>query len=340
MWAQQLVAPNRFEFREVTAPRESSLAVGDVIVRLEAGGICGSDLPFFKGAAPNVPGFSTRLGDTPPGLPLHEIVGTVVAERGTDLRVGDRVVGWATSVAGLAELVTTSASSLISIDSDLPPGRAVALQPLACVLHALDRVSDIEGRSATILGVGPIGVLFAHVLRSRGAQRVLGVDAVDRSDLALSFGMDEFVQSTASSYAATCRADSEVRADLVVEAIGHQSGTLFDVVDVVADGGTILYFGIVDDEYLTIPFGELARRNATLMAGFTEEPGRRAALAKAVNYVQEFPDLLPAYVTHEFQLAHAGQAFAMAASPVLGQLKIVVTYPPTLARSSEHGPKD
>jgi threonine dehydrogenase-like Zn-dependent dehydrogenase len=224
----------------------------------------------------------------------------------------------------LAELCVTRASSLAVIGHDRPATEAVALQPLACVIDAVARIPAVAGRTVTVLGLGPIGVLFAHVLKSNDAKQVIGVDVVDRDDIATEWGVDAVVQSTARSHAMRCRESAHLQTDLVIEAIGHQSGTIFDAVDIVAEHGTIYYFGIPDDDYYAFPMESFLRKNGTLMAGYTDEPRRRSALQAAGAYAKEWPGLLSTYVTHVLPVADVSDAFARAATPAPGQLKITL----------------
>lgn len=171
MWAQQLVAPRTFAAIQVPPPTARALGDGDVLLRVLAGGICGSDLPAFAGR--RTPHGVDRGAATaaPPGFPLHEVV-------------GEMVVGWATRFDALAERIVTRGGDVASFDPGLRPEHAVMLQPLACVLHAAEQVGDIRGLRVAVLGPGPIGLLFCHVLKAGGATSVTGVDRVDRSDFA------------------------------------------------------------------------------------------------------------------------------------------------------------
>jgi L-iditol 2-dehydrogenase len=81
MRAEQLVAPFRFEKVEVSAPAGDSLKAGEVLLRVIATGICRSDLPYFKGAPFSLAVLQDGRYVNPPGAPLHEVVGKVVASR-------------------------------------------------------------------------------------------------------------------------------------------------------------------------------------------------------------------------------------------------------------------
>ena len=112
------------------------------------------------------------------------------------MRVGQRVVGWVRDQHGLSEYVVAERSQLLVVPEDLSDVDAVVAQPLACVICAVDRLGDVAGQRAVVLGQGPIGLLFDQVLVSRGAV-VTGVDPVDRSALAAAMGAG--VRSTSAA---------------------------------------------------------------------------------------------------------------------------------------------
>jgi L-iditol 2-dehydrogenase len=310
-WAYRLDGPLHFTRHDVAMPSDDMLADGQVLLRFLAGGVCGSDIArCLDGAG--------RSGPEPDGWSLHEIVGEVVATR-SDLKVGSRVVGWVANTCGLREYVPTAASMLLEVPADLDDVHAAPLQPLACVLHALSGLGDVSGARTAVIGLGPIGLLFAHALKDRGAN-VVGVDRIDRSDLAADFGLDNAVHSTSRSWART----GDDGFDLVVEAVGHQVGTLDDAIAVAAPGGTILYFGNPDDDYYPIPLGTMMDRNLTLRAGRTPPDARREALRVAAAYITRYRGPLDRYVTSVLPVTEAQTAFQMASRPAPGQRKIVL----------------
>ena len=319
MWAQRLVAPHRMEPVEVPAPREAALAPGEVLVAVRAGGICGSDLPFFRGGiSPDVGADAREFGT--PGFPMHEVAGAVVASRHPDIGVGEDVVGWAPRFDGLAELVVCDGDGLHAHDRRLPARTAVMIQPLACVLYAMEQVRPVAGRTVAVIGQGPIGLLFGHVAKAAGAAHVVGVDRVDRSGTAATFGIDEPVRASSDLWAASLPATE--RPDLVVEAVGHQTATLTHAVEAVAFGGEVFYFGVPDELVYPLPMRLLLRKNLTLRSGVTVE--RRRVLALAEQYLREHPELAECYVSHVFPVSDAQSAFEHAVRPAPGQVKVVV----------------
>ena len=68
----------------------------------------------------------------------------------------------------IAEYGVTEGDSLVPDDGKLSPADAVVAQPLACVIYAVERMGNVAGQRVAVLGQGPIGMLFSHVLKSMG----------------------------------------------------------------------------------------------------------------------------------------------------------------------------
>ena len=316
-----IVAPYTVEPCEAPTPTPADLGEGEVLLRVRAVGICGSDLPVYRGQITLTRPSSEKSGARLPGYPSHEVAGTVVASRHPDLEVGTEVAGWATRHDALAEYTITRGDSVAPYDPALPPEHAVALQSLACVLPLVDRLPPLAGRHVAVIGQGPLGLLFSHVAKSAGARLVTGVDRVDRTDLAKSFQVDNPVQAASDRWARTL-ADDE-RPDVVIEAVGHQTSTLTHAIEAVAPDGHVLYFGVPDDEYYPIPMNTVLRKNLTLHSGFTRD--RRKALRDAGEYVRRHPNLLPDYVTHVLSADEAQRGYEIANTPSVGRVKVVLT---------------
>jgi L-iditol 2-dehydrogenase len=317
MRAMRLTAPGQFEMRHPSRPRSEDLATGDVLLRLLAGGICGSDLPYFKGI--RTPYQSGLIGEEPgEGFPMHEVVGEVVASKGTALSIGDRVVGWASHYDGLAEYVIARAEELHAYRAELPPERAVLIQPLACVLWAVRQLGTVTGRRAAVLGLGCIGSLFGHVLSQEGA-RVTGVDAVDRSGLVPFLGLESAVQAPVDEWAASLAEQESF--DVVVEAIGHSLGSFHAALAAAAVNGRVYLFGVPDLDDYPLPVADFMLKGLTLISGFTQE--RMAMLAEADEYLAMHPSLFD-LVTDVLPFARTQEAFDRAIAPQTGRSKIVL----------------
>jgi threonine dehydrogenase-like Zn-dependent dehydrogenase len=312
MWAYRLEGPLTFGRHEIEPPSEADVDDGQVLLRFRTGGVCGSDIArCLEGGTAASPG--------PFGLSLHEIVGEVVASR-SDLEAGTRVVGWVDGSRGLQELVVTGAHALTPVGADMDDLDAVPLQPLACVVHATSRLPDVAGVRAAVIGLGPIGLLMCHALKDRGVAHITGVDPIDRTAIGQRYGVDEVAVAIGRQWAPQNRD----RFDLVVEAVGHQVGTMQNAIDVVAPGGIVKYFGNPDDRYYPLDFGQMMDKDVILFAGRTPQNVRRSALQRAQAYVQRHPDVLDGYITHVVGVDDVQKAYDLGATPAPGRLKVVL----------------
>ncbi|MHC9297236.1 zinc-binding dehydrogenase [Mycobacterium sp. LTG2003] len=320
MWCYRLVAPYTFERTEVDRPAPDSLRDGHVLLRFLAAGVCGSDLPGFRGTQGKLPGDTGRSAAEMNGFPIHEIVGEVLASRHPDHRPGDRVVGWASGFDGLMEHVVADGDGLAAYDPVLTPQLAVALQPLACVLYAMEQLGDIAGRHVAVIGQGSIGLLFSYVAKAFGAERVTGVDPVCRAGIAEQFGVDTTVRATSDRW--VTHLDAADRPHVVIEAVGHQVATLNHALIAAAFGGTVFYFGVPDDDSYPISMRTMLRNNLTLKSGVTLD--RHRVLRRADEFAAQHRELLPNYVTHTFGIDEVQSAFELACRPVPSRVKIAI----------------
>ncbi|WP_152360231.1 zinc-dependent alcohol dehydrogenase [Microlunatus speluncae] len=310
MWAYQLERPGHLVRRDV--PVETDPGPGEVLIRVEAGGICGSDLPKFLTAQRSSP-----RDEVGPGFPLHEIAGTVMRSEDPRFQPGDAVCGCMPGQRGLAELVRVPADTVVPVPDGLSLREAVVVQPLATVLYALDRLPDVRGRSAAVIGLGPIGLLFTHVLHQRGA-RVTGIDPVDRSAVASTFGVDELFIGSVADWVDRAGEPAEI----VIEAVGHQTETIPQAIRGTALRGHLYAFGVPDDLEYTLPFREAFDRAITLYLGITQD--WNGALIKAAAYLAEHRDLLPPMITHVLGPDAVNDAYTLCAGAAPDRLKVII----------------
>ncbi|OJZ70329.1 alcohol dehydrogenase [Mycobacterium paraffinicum] len=320
MWSYRIIAPYQFERTTIAEKTPECLIDGQVLLRFTAAGVCGSDLPAFRGARGRLPGDDGPSGAEKDGFPIHEVAGEVLASRHRAHRPGDRVVGWASGFDGMMERVVSNGDGLAPYDPALTPAQAVGLQPLACVLYACEQLPDLAGRHVAIIGQGSIGLLFSYVAKAAGARRVTGVDPVDRSSVATAFGVDDPVRATSDRWVSQLAAGD--RADVVIEAVGHQVATLGHAIEATAPGGTVLYFGVADDDAYPINMRAMLRNNLTLKSGVTLD--RRRVLELAGKFAAEHPELLATYLTHTFGVDDVQGAFELACRPVPERVKIAI----------------
>ncbi|QLL07829.1 zinc-binding dehydrogenase [Mycobacterium vicinigordonae] len=321
MWSYRIIAPYQFEKTEIPDKTADDLTDRQVLLRFLAAGVCGSDLPAFRGAQGRLPGDDGPSAADKDGFPIHEVAGEVLASRHPEHRPGDLVVGWASGFDGMMERVISDGDGLAPYDPSLTPAQAVGLQPLACVLYACEQLPDLAGRHVATIGQGSIGLLFSYVAKAAGARRVTGVDPVDRGNLWPTYGVDDGVRATSDRWVS--RLAPKDRADIVIEAVGHQVATLGHAVEAANPGGTVFYFGVADDESYPINMRSMLRKNLTLKSGVTLD--RRRMLAQAGKFAAEHPDLLRAYLTHTFGIGDVQAAFELACRPDPARVKIAIS---------------
>ncbi|WP_061961037.1 zinc-binding dehydrogenase [Demequina flava] len=312
-WAYRLTAPLEFERVEVPVPQAPS--AGELVVELTAGAVCGSDLPFARGAL--IP----AGGAGQPGRPMHEVVGVVLASAHTDFAPGDKVVGWASNWDALRGVFVTHGSQVAKVRMDTTDPLATVAQSVACLMTVFDRLGPLAGRSVGIVGVGPFGLMTSVLAKHFGAGHIVGVDPLERAGDAEGLPFDELVRKNSRIWAAEI-ADAD-RPDIVIEMVGHQSSTVADAMNAVGQAGTVLAFGVPDDDWYSLPMRSFFRRNGTLITGVTSE--HRDTLERAQDYLVDNPWFAPRMVTDVIPMDQVGDAFAAACHPKPGQRKIVLS---------------
>jgi len=321
MWSYRIIAPYQFERTSIAEKTPDSLADGQVLLRFLAAGVCGSDMPAFRGLRGVLLDDDGRSGPEKDGFSVHEIAGEVLASRHDRHRPGDRVVGWASGFDGLMERVVTDGDQVTAYDPTLSPAQAIGLQPLACVLYAVEQLPDLNGLHVGVIGQGSIGLLFSCVAKARGARRVTGVDPVDRAQIAEQFGTDSYVRATSDRWVS--HLDPADRPNVVIEAVGHQVATLSHAIEAATPGGTVFYFGVPDDDSYPISMRTMLRHNLTLKSGVALDRPRMLELAN--KFAAEHPGLLAKYLTHTFGIDDVQGAFELACRPVADRGKIAIT---------------
>lgn len=322
MRAYQLKAPYSFVAVEVAEPSAQTLKPGELLLKPLSGGICGSDLPFFRGFQPRWPAIACDGFIGSPRVQLHEVAGRILASADPDHEVGSLVVGWASRFDALSELVVSNGVGMVPYDPKLDAAVAVVAQPLACVMYALEQIPNLMGSAVAVIGQGPIGVLFTFVAKLRGARSVIGVDRINRAEYRGVFGADEIVHASADRWADSLTDDE--RPDIVVEAVGHNVTTLTNAVTAAKQGGSIYYFGVADDLTYPLPMSAFLSKSLTLRGGSTFE--RQRMLTEACKLLADNPAVAEAYVTNKFGFGDVQAAFDAAVVPRQHQLKVAIVY--------------
>jgi 2-desacetyl-2-hydroxyethyl bacteriochlorophyllide A dehydrogenase len=331
MQAVTFQAPGEVQIDE--RPEPELLERDDAIVRVEATGVCGSDLHIYHGRVQIEPGFT--LG--------HEFVGTVVAagEGVTQVAEGDRVLGCYCSACGrcffcrrgdfhkcdegrvfghgktLGSLQGAQAEQVLVPHANLtlrrvPEGMSddVALfagDVMGTGWHAVDQAEIRPGDSAAVLGLGPVGLCAVQAARAAGAAKVIAIDTVaDRLALAESFGA-EAVHLTDDDPRAAVKAATEGRGvDAAIDAVGHPDA-LELACRVARKAGIVSAIGVYA-ERIQVHMGIVWIKALTVKTGH----------ANVIGHVDRVLAMLDAgvldpapLVTHHMKLEDAAEAYAV-----------------------------
>jgi 2-desacetyl-2-hydroxyethyl bacteriochlorophyllide A dehydrogenase len=275
---------------------EPICAPGEVIVRVAACGICGSELGSFAHRSPRRP---------PPLVMGHEFSGTIAAvgEGVTGIEVGDRVVVNSLVHCGACDLCRRDLSHLCRhrqvfgmhrpgafAERVAAPARVVyplpenvsfadgaLAEPLANALHVFSLVRGPAPEQVLIFGAGTIGLMCLQAARVAGARRVVVTDThPQRRRIALSLGAGEALDPRAIPISEWAIDASAGGFDLAIDAVGAAE-TKRDAVRSVRPGGEAVWIGLHEDES---PFHSydliLSERRLTGSYGATEADLRRA----------------------------------------------------------------
>lgn len=274
----------RLELKDVPEPRVTR--DDDVLLRVRAVGICGSDLHILSVPPGHPATAGTILG--------HEYAAEVVEAGGavTEFLPGDRVVVDPNLTCGLcpycrmgrpnccrnmttlgvfihggmARLNVAPARALHKISREVPVEDAVLAEPLSCVVNGVRQLSPQVGESCLILGAGPIGLLFVALLKASGVRPIIVAEVVPyRARVARAVGADEVLDLRGRDLAAEVVRRSDVGVDMAVDAVGTQ---LVPALGSVRSGGRVLLFGVNTEAESTLHQYEITRNEKRIMGSF------------------------------------------------------------------------
>jgi threonine dehydrogenase-like Zn-dependent dehydrogenase len=301
--ALQLVKPRQFQTIEIAGPE-----IGDdqILVRLEKAVLCGSDIPKFTGM------WRGLQYPLPPGMPIHECVGVVVDSHSPRFQSSDRVVAIPKGDQGLAEFYVADAIKAVCIPKSLVDSEtSLLIQPLSTVVYALDRLSDISGCTAVVVGLGPIGLLAVWLLNKYGASRVIGVDPFAwRCEAARSVGAAQTFETHSDRLPSLIAQDVAWEpADICIEAVGQQTRTINDCLYLVKRCGQVLALGVPLEPVYPFDYTRFFRQNVNLIGSVT--PPDETYMERAAELIGWHGQELAFLITHRFTLDKAAEAFTL-----------------------------
>jgi len=325
--AIRLHGPQTLRLDDILKPSPAS---GQVLIRVEAVGICGSDLHYYRDA---------RIGDTLATEPLvlgHEFAG-VIAELGpgvTGLEVGQRVAvdpalpcghcefceaghpnlcpdvlfcGTPPTDGALQEYIAWPARLVFPLPDSIDAAQGAVLETMGVALHAVNLAKIRLADRVAVLGVGPIGLFIVKLARLAGAVEVFATDLRPaRLAVARRMGATAVVDAREQDVVAAIRGLVGRRGvDVAFEAAGALE-TPQQAADLVKPGGKVVIVGINPED--RIPLKHTAARRK----GITIKLCRRMkhVYPRAIDLVRYGMVDVGAVISHRFSLEEAPRAFA------------------------------
>lgn len=293
--------PWEMELAELPTPEAGE---GEVLLQVEAVGICGSD----------VHGFTGESGRRKPGMVMgHEIAGRIleVPDNQASLKVGDRVTVYnirscgtcehcragntqrcaSRSVIGvnagtwgaMAEFLACSVDQCVPLAPGLDPAAALLAEPVAVGLHAIKLMEPGPDDVLAVIGSGTIGLGLVMALKAKGMKNVFALDVLEEKlGLAESMGANPIHVGAGDAGEEIRRATGGGTAAGTFEAVGT-SETVRAAFDLLGPGGTLVVIGNLDKEF-TLPLQGLTDKEITVCGSYGFS---RSNFAEAVELINQ-----------------------------------------------------
>ncbi|MBX3415182.1 MAG: zinc-binding dehydrogenase [Pirellulales bacterium] len=319
MLAAHILAPRRLEMIECPLPPLEGVPGEPVLVRLHGGVLCASDFPRYVGGAFNVE-FPRPVGDS-----LHECIGEIIDSRSPRFKPGDRVLAIPPDQRGMSEVFLADASMTVHLPSFEPRERLILAQPLATILWAARKLPNLLDLDVAIVGQGPIGLLFTHLVSNMGARRVIGLDRIDyRLDVSRQMRATHTVHVDREDPVAAVKELTDGHgADVVIEAVGHQIESIHLSFDLARKHGTVLLFGVPDAAHYPLPAFDMLIKNLRVLGSI--HPNVQRDVPLAFDMIMQGRINVEPLITHRFPFRDAQQALDLAIDRRDNPIKVLLS---------------
>jgi len=339
MRAAELIAP--LTFRLTDMPIEDP-GPGEVQVRIEAVGVCGSDLHAYSegavGSTPNV--YPMVLGHEPAGRIVKTGVGV------TGLAAGDRgalepalycyhcefcLSGHHNVCANIRflsnphhpgffrELVNLPVANFLPIPAGISCDEATLAEPLAVALHSVRLASIRPGETVAVIGAGPIGLLTIAALRATKAGRIWAVEPlVHRSELARSIGADVAIEPREAAEE-ILRGTGQRGVDCAIDCAAREH-TTSQAIQLTRNAGRVALTGIHSTPFVSMDGSAMRRKELTI---FNVRRSNHET-EEALELLRAHPEWFALLITHAREIESIDEAFAIASQYRDGVGKMIV----------------
>lgn len=308
----------KIEIIEADEPDINKLPDGAVKIKTELSAICGSDTPKWLLEQADYPG---RLG-----LSIHEAIGTVSASNSDRFSPGDRVLALPREVGGCSEYFTSHETVTMPLVDYERDDCILMAQPLGTVIWAIRKLGSVIDKDVAVMGQGPIGLLTVHSLSNLGAKRVIGIDPVE-------FRLETGRKMRATHSINPDREDviekvSEITngemLDVAVEMVGHNFETVGTCLELVKRRGTVLCFGIPDENIYPFNYRAIISKNISLIGSVGPEAQRDFPLA--MDWISQGRIDVAPMITHRIPFTDVQKGFEMFVNERDKAIKVVMEY--------------
>jgi L-iditol 2-dehydrogenase len=338
----------RVNVEEVSVP---NVGEGEVLIKVAACGICGTDIKKIFHAYVN-----------PPQILGHEVAGTVVATgpNVTKWKLGDRVMsfhhvpcgqcfycerrlfsqcqqykstgltgGFTPNGGGFGEYVKAmpwvAERGIVALPDNVTFEEATFIEPINTIVKAVQKARVAAGETVLVLGCGPIGLQLLMVANLQGARMYTSDPMPVRRAKSLTLGaLESFDVNSSGKLVAEIKARTEGRgADAVLVAVAHPA-VVIDALAAARPGGRILLFAANDPvTRIDFPAAEVGIDEKEILGSYSAAADIQDSAADLI-----LKKKLPVMdiVTHRFPLARIQEGLELAARPTVESLKILITH--------------
>ena len=292
---------------------------GEVLVQVQHTAICGSNIGPYQSAGHWANGQYPK----PPGWDGHEDVGVIVESRLDGWEPGTVVLAHPEDYVGFAELIRSKPPGLVRLPTVGDVASLIVAQPLATVLRAMSRTGPVIGQRCAVVGQGPMGLTFTHLLGRLGAKQVIGIDLLAwRLEWARRFGATDVVDASSENAIEAVRelTDGEM-VDFSVEAVGYPE-PLATAALLVRRFGRLMVFGVPRFKSQEFPVEPVFRNEMEIVCSVGGDCVHY--FAPAVHMIVTGQVELGAMATPRMPFGEASRAFEMYANREEGTLKLVL----------------
>tara|TARA_B100000700_G_scaffold146051_1_gene162524 strand:+ start:1813 stop:2769 length:957 start_codon:yes stop_codon:yes gene_type:complete len=313
-----VVDKEKIEIIEADEPDMGKYPEGAIKIKTELSAICGSDIPKFSLEQDDYPG---RLGTS-----IHEAIGTIVQSNSDRFVVGERVLALPREVGGCSEFFVSHDSVTMTLLDFHSQEQMLMSQPLGTVIWAVRKLGSVINKDVVIFGAGPIGHLTAHTVSNLGAKTITVVDVVDfRLDRVEQMRATATVNASKEDVIERVEAITEGRmADVAIEMVGHNTETVNTCIDSVKRLGTVLCFGVPDEDIYPIEYRKIIRKNVSVIGTIGTEA--QADFPLAMRWIAEGRIDVSPIITHRIPFTDVQRGFEMFIDERDKAIKVVLEY--------------